>query len=280
MTVFKGVQDRAVGNLDGSGVDNSTSTWVLASGDGAFFPDPAVLNYWVTCEAEQVLVTGKSSDTLTVTRAQNGTAAAAHAAATGVELRVVAQQVKDIHTAIGTLEGQVGNVDSHLVQNFAGMAIVVIDGPALLTTVGLVGRFRLSHRLTCAKFSYIAGVAGNADCTISVGIFSGDGQTQYLDKDHAVGSGTGPQTVTFTAITLPPGDYYVIVTMSAGTTGPQLKMWDSTAQDLITANSPASEPVYEGTIVITTGAIPATFDPAADLTAAVDKTLFLRLDTV
>ncbi len=277
MTTFKGVQDRAVGNLNAD-VDNSTGTWVLQGGQGASFPDPTVANYWVTCENEQVLVTGLTTDTLTVTRAQNGTSGAAHSAADAVELRVVAQQVKDIHTAIVTLEGQVGNVDTHLVHDFPGMAIVVIDGTALLTTVGLTGRFRLSHRLTFTKLSYIVGNPGSANAILSIGIFSQDGQTQYMDEDDAVADGNGPQTFTFSAVTLPPGDYYVMVTLSSGTTGPQLKMWDDAAQDLITTNSPASEPVYEGTYVVTAGAIPATFDPDADLTAAVEKTLFLRMD--
>ncbi len=279
MTVFKGVKDRAVGNLDAN-VTDSAVTWDLVAGQGSDFPDPAVLNYWVTCENEQVLVTGLAGDTLTITRGQNGTSGAAHSAGDGVELRVVAQQVKDIHTAIGTLEGQVGNVDTHLVHDFAGMAVAVIDGPALLTTVGLTGRFRLSHRLTCAKMNFIVGVAGSGDCVMSIGIFSGDGQTQYLDKDHSVAASTGVINVTFTAITLPPGDYYVMVTMSSGGTGSKLKMWNSAPQDLINAATPASEPVYEGTYVVTAGAIPATFDPAADLSAAEDLTLFLRLDAV
>lgn len=279
MTTFKAVKDRAVGNLD-AGVNNVVTTWNLQAGQGASFPDPAADgDFWVTCEDEQVLVTARATDALTVTRAQNGTSGVSHGSGVAVELRVISQQVEDIHGAILTLEGQVGNVDTHLVATFSGLAVALVDGAALLTTVGLLGRFRLSHRLTFAKLSYIVGVAGNADCTISIGIFSGDGTTQFLDEDDAVADATGPQTITFSAVSLPPGDYYVLVTMSAGTTGPQLKMWDTGTQDLVSANVPAGEPVYEGTVSVTAGAVPATIDPTA-ISPAADKTPFIRLDTV
>ena len=280
MTVFLSVKDRAVGNLAGELTSGALSL-TLQSGQGASFPDPdsGDEDFIFTIEDEHLLCTARTGDGLTVTRAQEGTADVTHAGGVAVELRVVASQFSAIHAAVNTLEGQVGNVDSHLVEPFSGLAVAVIDGSALLTTVGILGRFRLSHRLTFKKWSYIVGVAGSANCVISLGIFSGDGATQFVDEDHAVGSSTGPQTVTMgAAISLPPGDYYVLVTMSSGTTGSQLKHWDTGVQDLINTNVPASEPVYEGTVTVTGGAVPATIDPTA-ISGAQDSTPFIRLDT-
>jgi hypothetical protein len=71
-----------------TGYDASATSIVLASGHGAKLPDPATANYNLTWwdattypspeddpNVEIVRVTGKSTDTLTVTRAQEGTSA-------------------------------------------------------------------------------------------------------------------------------------------------------------------------------------------------------------
>src|SRR5690242_2724335 len=50
--------------------------------DASRFPDPASGNYRLLCDSELMLVTGKTSNTLTVTRGIEGTTAAVHGANT------------------------------------------------------------------------------------------------------------------------------------------------------------------------------------------------------
>jgi len=57
-------------------IDNDDTAVVLGSGEGAKFP--ASGNFRVTIESEIMLCTSRSTDTLTVTRGQEGTAAVSH----------------------------------------------------------------------------------------------------------------------------------------------------------------------------------------------------------
>lgn len=78
--------------LDAAGIDSVSTTLNLSSGGGAEFPTPGTAGFLVTVwndtdypgapyndpSVERMLVTAKSTDALTVTRAQDGTSAAAH----------------------------------------------------------------------------------------------------------------------------------------------------------------------------------------------------------
>jgi len=78
--------------LDAAGIDSVSTTLNLSSGGGAEFPNPGTAGFLVTVwndtdypgapyndpNVERMLVTAKSTDALTVTRAQDGTSAAAH----------------------------------------------------------------------------------------------------------------------------------------------------------------------------------------------------------
>ena len=81
------ITNRAYSTL-ASGVSDSDTSWTLATGEGARFPSSG--NFPVTCEDEIVLCTARSGDVLTVTRAQEGTAAVAHSSGKAVELRITA----------------------------------------------------------------------------------------------------------------------------------------------------------------------------------------------
>jgi len=95
------LSNNAIGRL-GSNRSASDTTLVLVSGNGAKFPTLAAGEY---CPAtlvrasdgaiEIVKVTARSSDTLTVTRAQEGTAALAFLAGDRVELRLTAATFTD-----------------------------------------------------------------------------------------------------------------------------------------------------------------------------------------
>ncbi len=90
---FLKVKNRAVSSLD-SGVNDSVTSWTLAGGEGAKFPTTG--DFHVTCEAEIVKCTSRSTDVLTVVRAQEGTSAAAHTSGKAVELRITAGIIEEL----------------------------------------------------------------------------------------------------------------------------------------------------------------------------------------
>ena len=99
---FLKVKNRAFSTL-ASGVDDITTSWTLATGEGAKFPTTG--DFHITCEDEIVKCTSRSTDVLTVVRAQEGTAAAAHTAGKAVELRVTAGVIDQIETELTTHKG-------------------------------------------------------------------------------------------------------------------------------------------------------------------------------
>ena len=85
-----------------SGITNVATTLTVASGTGALFPSPTGSNYsYVTLinaagtVLEIVKLTARSTDTLTITRAQEGTNASAFSTGDKVELRVTAAGMTD-----------------------------------------------------------------------------------------------------------------------------------------------------------------------------------------
>ena len=85
-----------------SGITNVATTLTVASGTGALFPSPTGSNYsYVTLinaagtVLEIVKLTARSTDTLTITRAQEGTTASAFSTGDKVELRVTAAGMTD-----------------------------------------------------------------------------------------------------------------------------------------------------------------------------------------
>ena len=91
-----------------SGITDSGVSLVVASGGGALFPTPAGSEYfYVTIEDasdatsyEVVKVTARSTDTFTITRAQDGTSAAAWAAGDKVQLRLPRKAITDLETQL------------------------------------------------------------------------------------------------------------------------------------------------------------------------------------
>ena len=74
---------------------NSTATSLsVAAGEGAKFPSAG--DFHITIEDEILKCTAITTDTLTVTRAQEGTTAAAHSAGKSVELRITAKIIQDL----------------------------------------------------------------------------------------------------------------------------------------------------------------------------------------
>lgn len=89
-----------------SGITNSATTITLATGTGTRFPAAGGSDYFYATlidtsnNLEIVKVTARSTDTLTVVRAQDGTSARAYATGDRIELRVVAALLADIRDSI------------------------------------------------------------------------------------------------------------------------------------------------------------------------------------
>ena len=90
-----------------SGINAGAGSLDVQVGDGANFPATSDGDFWVSIDAEILLCTSRAGDTLTVTRAQQSTGAAAHDAGAAVELRITQEAVEDIHANIvtGILQG-------------------------------------------------------------------------------------------------------------------------------------------------------------------------------
>jgi len=99
-TVFTSVQNRVSGTIAG-GVSAGATTIPLTAGQGLGFPAG---NFYLTIEDEIVLVTSRTGDSLTVTRAQQGTTGAAHADGTAVRMNITAGHFQETQAAINALE--------------------------------------------------------------------------------------------------------------------------------------------------------------------------------
>tara|TARA_S200000501_G_C20841918_1_gene751995 strand:+ start:1075 stop:2325 length:1251 start_codon:yes stop_codon:yes gene_type:complete len=94
-----------------SGINNSVTTIALASGEGARFPNPSSPDvFYATIidtsnNLEVVKVTARSTDSLTVVRAQDNTSARAFATGDRFELRPVAKLFEDIQAEARDLNG-------------------------------------------------------------------------------------------------------------------------------------------------------------------------------
>lgn len=97
--------------------------------------------------------------------------------------------------------------------------------------------------------------------TMAFGLFSEDGQTRFLSGVTGTVSGTGLDTTDITDVYLPPGVYYVMA-VSVGSTNLTMRVASAAG---VTA-APASEREVSGTVTVTAGTIPATFDPDGDVT--------------
>ncbi len=88
------VKNRAVSAL-ASGISDSDLSLTVTTGEGAKFPQPGN-GFHITIEDEILKCTARSTDTLTVTRAQEGTSAAAHSSGAMVSLNITAQVITEL----------------------------------------------------------------------------------------------------------------------------------------------------------------------------------------
>lgn len=102
MTIFRNVENFAESEL-ASGITSGATSLDVQAGHGSLFPEPpflCVLDESNGAKLEVVLVTAKSTDTFTVTRAQEGSTAQAFSTGAKVELRWTKGQIEIIHDHI------------------------------------------------------------------------------------------------------------------------------------------------------------------------------------
>ncbi len=100
-TSFLVVKNRAYSKLAAALTSGATTVDVTA-GEGSKFP--STYPFHITIEDEILEVTNVSTDTLTFTRAAQGTSAVAHPNKAYVALNITAKSVTDLNTAVNTLE--------------------------------------------------------------------------------------------------------------------------------------------------------------------------------
>jgi hypothetical protein len=136
-----------------TGISAGATSIVLSTGDGAKFPAPATDGafnavVWDSTtypdpaddpNVEIVRVTARSSDTLTVTRAQESTSAAAHNTSGKTYKLVLGPTVKTIDDLLGSLSVQTvsGTLDGSntaftISNSFSGKSIIALNGMILV----------------------------------------------------------------------------------------------------------------------------------------------------
>lgn len=147
---------------------------------------------------------------------------------------------------------------------------------ASTNTEGYFGLIYVESTITTAKFSFMVSTY-TADATLDIGLYSQNGQTLHWQFTTATITGTGTKTETLVQ-TISPGWYYIGVVPN-GTSNIDFRTWviNSPMTGLYTGIT--SEPTLCGKLsTLVAGTLPATFDPAADLTAATNSTMIFRLD--
>ena len=110
-TTFKGIGNNIAATLSAS-ISAVASSATLQSGEGAAMPSTP---FWGTIFEDDpevneiVLVTNRSTDTLTITRGQQGTSANSWNADANFQILMTASNLTDIHTAVNNLETRLGN---------------------------------------------------------------------------------------------------------------------------------------------------------------------------
>ena len=100
-TSFLVVKNRAFSKLAAALTDSALTVDVTA-GDGALFP--STYPFHITIDDEILAVTNRSTDTLTFTRAAQGSSAAAHSSGGRVFLNITAKSITDLNTAVNAIE--------------------------------------------------------------------------------------------------------------------------------------------------------------------------------
>lgn len=145
------------------------------------------------------------------------------------------------------------------------------------SALGYVGQINIPYNISVNKVRFIA-AAGQLTTSVLVGIYSEDGQTQKIAATFAAVS-TSVQTALVSSVTLN-GVYYIVATTPQGDpTSAAIGVWATNGNGTVIDKiwGLPNAPVIEGTIPITSGALPTTINPVT-ITSVLGRTLVVRLD--
>lgn len=192
---------------------------LLQAGDGAKFP--STFPYMVQIGgAELVKVTARATDTLTIVRAQEGTAAATWAVGATVSLAVTAGSLQDLWsaTALGIAQPR-----EHSLVAWTFDPAHVSSGKAGIAGTVYLAAVYVPQAVSVTKIYWGNNTAG-AGATASqnfVGLYNAAGTLLASAGVDASVTATGPVTTTIASTALTPGLYWVAFVFNA-TTMPQI----------------------------------------------------------
>ena len=128
-------------------------------------------------------------------------------------------------------------------------------------TTAYLGRFITTRDITFTKIAFYIG-AVTAAGSYEVGIYSQDGQTQLLSYNTGTISTTLVIETTCPSTALPIGTYYLVV-VPVGSANATFRTWSVAGVASPAFNAVATVPKVSGTLTVTAGTLPATFDPVA-----------------
>lgn len=195
-TPFKQVANNAQSTL-ASGINNSATSISVQTGHGARFPAPgngfyatiwnssAYPNPFSDPNMEVVLVTARSTDTLTVTRAQRGTSGVSHSSGDDIRELIDSTFISDLNTAVNTLEKYTGGKYGYKLFDdcWADLNTAATVGPYSISTTATNGTARQSTS------NVAAGIPGVWDLSTSAST-SGDAGVGYARPFILLGGGT------------------------------------------------------------------------------------------
>jgi len=201
-----------------AGINSSVTSLTVATGQGALFPTLSAGDYFYCTLAnavgtiEIVKVTARSTDTFTITRAQDGTTATSWSTGDKVELRLVSASLNDLPKLdeINTFS---------LRQTFS---VGTVQGPWATAgrpaspTAGLIGFNTSTNKLEAYNGTASAWVSsGGATGTGSDAVFYENGKTVNTSYSITAGNNamsTGPITIASgQSVTVPTGSRWVVL---------------------------------------------------------------------
>lgn len=142
-------------------------------------------------------------------------------------------------------------------------------------TTAHLGVIYLPRPMTVSKLIYDIGGGGGANSEIRIALYTEDGQTQLMDEVDACGANNGVRTVDVAPdLDVEMGNYIILICHAVYHTSAKT-VYRFTEEPLL-ATHIADQPDMGGTLTIAGGAAPATVDPDAFTTVALEKIPVVR----